>query len=209
LADKNKAVYNPFYPTKRTLFTFQTLIKRFEKNVGFNFASSKKIESIIKQQYYNNELIDSLTRITAIENSGPKFVYSHLFIPHHPFYFDRNRKEIPLEKLTDSFTMNKSAYIDYLIYSNKKILELIDHIKSSSRKPPVIILISDHGFRQLPADTDHKYYFMNLNSVFLPNNNYSGFYEGMSNVNELRVILNSQFGQQLPLLKDSTIFLSE
>jgi len=209
LLNKKKAVINPFYPTERALFTAQTFINRFEKNVGFNFASSEKIERVIKSQYYNNNIVDSLTRMTPLIKSGPKFVYSHLFIPHHPFYFDRYGKEIPLEKLTDSFTMNKPAYIDYLIYSNKKLLELIDHIKASSENPPVIILISDHGFRQLPADTDHKYQFMNLNAVFLPNGDYSGFYEGMSNVNEFRVILNSQFGQRLPLLKDSTIYLSE
>jgi hypothetical protein len=209
LSDKKKAVYNPFYPTERALFTAQTFTKRFEKNVGFNFASREKIEKVIKSQYYNNNIVDSLTRMTSLIKSGPKFVYTHLFIPHHPFYFDRYGKEIPLEKLTDSFTMNKPAYIDYLIYSNKKLFELIDHIKASSATPPVIILISDHGFRQLPADTDHKYQFMNLNAVFLPNGDYSGFYEGMSNVNEFRVILNSQFGQRLPLLKDSTIYLSE
>jgi len=209
LSDKKNAVYNPFYPTERALFTAQTFTKRFEKNVGFNFASREKIERVIKSQYYNNNIVDSLTRMTSLIKSGPKFVYTHLFIPHHPFYFDRYGKEIPLEKLTDSFTMNKPAYIDYLIYSNKKLLELIDHIKASSATPPVIILISDHGFRQLPADTDHKYQFMNLNAVFLPNGDYSGFYEGMSNVNEFRVILNSQFGQRLPLLKDSTIYLSE
>jgi len=69
--------------------------------------------------------------------------------------------------------------------------------------------MSDHGFRQLADTTAKKYYFMNLNAVYLPAGNYSGFYDGMSNVNQFRVILNAQFGQKLPLLKDSIIFLRE
>jgi len=96
-----------------------------------------------------------------------------------------------------------------LKYSNRKLLELIDHIRKNSPRPPVIILMSDHGFRQLPEGSDQKYYFMNLNAVYLPNGNYAGFYDGMSNVNQFRVILNSQFNQKLPLLKDSTSFLVE
>jgi hypothetical protein len=50
---------------------------------------------------------------------------------------------------------------------------------------------------------------MNLCAVFLPGCNYSGFYDGLSPVNTFRVILNSQFGQQFSLLKDSSIFLYE
>jgi hypothetical protein len=54
---------------------------------------------------------------------------------------------------------------------------------------------------------DPKYHFMNLNSVYIPDGNYTGFYDGMLNVNQFRVILNSQFGQKLPLLKDYTSFI--
>ena len=43
----------------------------------------------------------------------------------------------------------------------------------------------------------------------MPDGNNSGFYDGMSNVNQFRVLLNSQFKQKLPLLKDSTNFLIE
>jgi len=50
---------------------------------------------------------------------------------------------------------------------------------------------------------------MNLNSILLPGKNYNGYYNGMSNINQLRILLNNEFGQKLPLLKDSTIFIAE
>ena len=71
--------------------------------------------------------------------------------------------------------------------------------------------MGDHGFREFGHETPEikKYYFMNLNSVYLPNKDYSRFYEGMSGVNQFRVILNTSFRQNLPLLKDSTIVIRE
>jgi len=116
---------------------------------------------------------------------------------------------MPVDDLSDKFAMNKQGYIEYLQYSNKKLLSLVDFIRTNSSRPPVIIVMADHGFRQLPVDVDRKYHFMNLNAVYFPGGNYSGFYDGMSNVNQFRVILNTLFRQDLPLLKDSTSFLTE
>lgn len=69
--------------------------------------------------------------------------------------------------------------------------------------------MGDHGFRQLTNDADRKYHFMNLDAVYFPNGNHNNFYDGMSAVNQFRVTLNTLFQQKLPLLKDSTHFLTE
>jgi hypothetical protein len=130
-------------------------------------------------------------------------------MPHYAYYFDSLGNKRPSIELTDDFKVNKQAYIQYLVYANKKLLQLVDFIKANSSKPPVIILMSDHGFRQYPHTVDGNYQFMNLNTVFFPDSNYSGFYPGMTNVNNFRVILNSQFGQKLTMLPDSTSFLKE
>jgi hypothetical protein len=104
---------------------------------------------------------------------------------------------------------DKARYIGYLKYANNQYLQLVDRILKDSKQPPVIIFISDHGFRQ-PADSPFKdQSFYNFCSVYLPDKNYQAFYPGISNVNLLRVILNQEFRQQLPLLKDSTIFLHD
>ncbi len=69
--------------------------------------------------------------------------------------------------------------------------------------------MGDHGFRHFIKPVAMEYHFMNLNSVYLPGNNYAGFYDSISGVNQFRIILNKQFNQQFPLLKDSSSFMIE
>ena len=210
LADKKKAVHNIFFSTYKSLLTNQTFVNRFIFHFGARFASRQKITDVKKNNLYNDIKIETLTRNTVLlKTSQPKFVYTHLKKPHHPYFFDSKGNEVPVDSLTDEFTMDKRAYIEYLQYSNKMLLDLVDFIKKKSAMPPVIMLLGDHGFRQLTGNVDKKYHFMNLNAVYFPNGNYAGFYDGMTNVNQFRVTLNSIFGQKLPLLKDSTSFLKE
>jgi hypothetical protein len=149
--------------------------------------------------------------MAQIKIKNPKFIYTHLALPHHPYYYDSSGTKSLYDSVTLSYPGGKNNYLQYLLYSNKKLLSLIDFIRKNNPTPPIIILMSDHGYRKFEKTekVDSKYYFMNLNTVFVPNGNYAGFYDGMSNVNQFRVILNSEFGQKLPLLKDSTSFLVE
>jgi hypothetical protein len=205
---KKKAVYNPYYPSGELLLTYHTLYMRLKRDLGFHFLSVKEIEQIQRHHQYNNKKLEELLHDVALKSDvTPKLVYTHLAMPHHPYYYDRNGREYPYAQLTDSFTMSKTGYTDYLLYANNKLLQLIDHIRASSKNPPVIMLISDHGFRQVAAGVPEHYWFSNLQAVYLPGQDYSRFYHGMSNVNLGRVVLNTQFRQQLPMLKDSTSFL--
>ncbi len=194
------------------LITSQTFLSRFNRDVRFNLVTKFKIKSEIKrityyQQESNERIINELKRIARSKADRPKLIYTHLLMPHYPYYFDRNGKPRTLEfLLKEENHYNKEAYIEYLHYSNNKFLEMIDLIISNAKHPPLIIFMSDHGFREY-GKGDPSYYFMNFNSVLLPNRNYSGFYEGMTNVNQFRTILNSQFGQKMPMLKDSTSML--
>ncbi len=207
-----KPITPAFLPKRKALITAQTFTNRANKALWFSFASKQKIKNILNHNLYNNLEIDTLLRDNVKKkNETPKFVYTHFLMPHYPYYFDSSGKRITPPGMMDENKVDKKAYIEYLVYCNKKLLDLVDSIKTNSRQPPIIILMSDHGFRQFEADekVDNKYQFMNINAIFIPNGNYSGFYDGMSNVNQFRVLLNSQFEQKLPLLKDSTSFLSE
>lgn len=209
-ANKKKNFHNFFFPSTNSLLTNQTFVKRFIYHFGTRFVSKQKIIDIKKNNLYNDIKIEELTRKTVlVKEDQPRFIYTHLKKPHHPYYFDIDGNEIPVDSLTDEFTMDRKAYIEYLQYSNRKILDLVDFIRKNSTNPPVIILMGDHGFRQLAEDVDKKYWFINLNAIYFPEGNYTSFYDGMTNVNQFRVILNSLFDQQLPLLKDSTSFLFE
>ncbi|MEO5946233.1 MAG: hypothetical protein ABIP79_05415 [Chitinophagaceae bacterium] len=209
------AVTNPtFLLAKTRTITSQTLSGRISRDLWYHLATDLKLKSVINNYVYrqlnNNNKVFKLTEDVVVKESVlPKFVYSHLIIPHNPYYFDKDGNPAPIEKLTDYSGANRKDYIEYLQYANKKLLSLIDHIKNKSSQPPIIILMGDHGFRQFNDSTEKKYQFMNLSSIFLPNANYSGFYDSSSLVNQMRIFLNTQFNQKLPLLKDSTVFIQQ
>jgi Sulfatase len=209
-----------FIAGKTIPITSQTFLARLRRDLGYHLITTLKLKWVMKKFYYddlyNNEKVYELTMsVAAKKNKKPKFVYTHLVMPHYRYYFDSIGNATPFEKIIDdNYCADKDAYIEYLQYANKKLLALLDSIKKTSASPPVIILMSDHGYHQFLSDedikkVDKKYYFMTLNAVYFPNGNYSLFYDSMSNVNQFRVVLNSLFRQNLPLLKDSTIFLAQ
>lgn len=212
-ANKDNFIVSNFFASKKELFISQTFISRFMASVGYHFfTNAKKIKLEKDRHLYNNLKIESATRkIATSKNIHPKLVYTHFTLPHFPYYVDSAGKRKPYNEETYSYPMEKADYIQYLLHANKLLLGLIDHIQSSatSNEPPIIILMSDHGYRQFTEKVDQSYYFMNFNAINLPSGNYTGFYKGMSNVNQFRVILNTEFNQKLPLLKDSTSFLIE
>jgi len=150
---------------------------------------------------YNNALLNFF-QDSSLKTSKPKFVYAHFLMPHFPHLLDDNGQLVDAK-----MQYSQDSYLGYLKYCNKKITTVIDKILSSSRTPPIILLMSDHGFRGFSTPTDPKYYFMNLNAVYLPDQNYDGWYDGMSNVNQFRILLNEKFHQNLPLLRDTSIRL--
>jgi hypothetical protein len=208
-ANQPPAVSNPSFQSKKALFTFQTFIHRIIYDIGFHFVPKPLVEELHKKHLLNNREIEKLTKNIAMQKTGKaKFVYAHFAMPHPPYYLDSLGKETGLETSPASKT-DRNAYIQYLVYTNKKVLELVDHIRNTSSTPPIVMVMSDHGFRQFDTDVEQRYHFMNLNAVYFPDGNYKGFYDGMSNVNQFRVIFNSQFHQKLPLLKDSSTFIRE
>ena len=129
-------------------------------------------------------------------------------MPHYPYLFDRNGNQLSFEESQQE--IRKDLYLDYLQYCNKQCLALTDSILKKDKTGPIIILMSDHGFTKYdPSAIDASYNFDNMINIYLPDKNYSGFPDTISNVNLFRFILNKQFKQRLPLLKDSTIFLKE
>jgi hypothetical protein len=192
----------------------QTFTSRISKELFYHLVTDLKLDFAIEQTAYsdkeNNELLYELTQKVVSKNERPKFVYTHLVLPHFPYYYDSTGKEYSLETIqSDSHKVDQQAYVSYLKYSNKLLLQLIDHIQVNSAKPPVIVLISDHGFREFDKPVPEKYHYNNINAVYFPNGNYQSFYKGMSSINEFRVLLNNCFRQNLPLLRDSTSFIIE
>jgi hypothetical protein len=207
--------YTAFLPYGIKLITAQTfagrLLEDFQNDVKEGKYGLTKLQRklVYEDLRFNNRMIDLTVKMASQKAASPKFVYAHLMIPHFPHYFDSKGNLMPMNKLTVGGNSNRADYVEYLQYGNAKLLQLVDSILIKSTSPPVIILLSDHGFQHPGKDISRSYDFVNLNAVYFPGRNYNLLYDSISNVNEFRVILNSCLGQQLPLLKDSTYNLRD
>ena len=202
--------YKDFLPYGTKLITASTFTGRLIRDLRSSILEGKLGSGSMRKKiayeylHFNDTILKWTNAVTTINDHNPKFIYSHLMLPHFPYYFDSLGNPLPIQKLSGFRKTDANDYTGYLKYGNKKILELVDHILSTSLRPPVIMLLSDHGFRHPDKKIDRKYDFMNLNAVYIPGKNYSLFSDSMSNVNQFRVLFNSCFGLKLPLLKDST-----
>ncbi len=203
-----------FLPLKTKLITGQTLWERVKKDIGhLLLAGPFEISWLSNDLIYaagktTDTLLARTIRETQIQSASPRFVYTHLYLPHPPFYVDRNghRKDLSTllrEKATDP----ASAYLDYLPYANNRILELISAIRSPKLRPSVIILLSDHGFRG--HGQNGKYDFMNYSAMGWPDSAHIHFKDSMTNVNVFPRLLNDLFDEGIPLHMDSLIRLQD
>jgi hypothetical protein len=186
-------------------FNMRTLTASIYKDINkrfFRTGASK--DDRLTDLNYNKNTIDFLLKKISFTSGRPKFIYAHLLMPHSPYFFNEDgRLNPPAERNSES------SYLGYLKYCNKQIEIVIKKIFESSKKPPIILLLSDHGYRGGPAAASKEYFFMNLSAIYLPDKNYGSLYDGISLPNQIRTVLNSQFGQTLPLIRDTTILLKE
>jgi hypothetical protein len=132
---------------------------------------------------------------------GDLFVFAHFVIPHPPYRFGPNGEWL------DGRPENlQTAYIGQVVFINREILQVIDTILAKSETPPIIIIQGDHGPPpQLAPSSAHKMPI--LNAYYLPGVDADKvLYSAISPVNTFRVILNSYFEQDLPLLEDISYY---
>jgi arylsulfatase A-like enzyme len=191
----------------------ETFFGRLYRDIGFNLITKYKFKPEMRRVVQNSltkteKIFQRTRKVSSTISKVPRFIYAHFQMPHYPYYLDKNGNYNNFNVILEENWSQQKEYLGYLQYCNKRFLELIDQILAKSKQPPLIVFMSDHGFREFASDeVNHEYYFMNINAIYLPSKNYQNFYDGMSNVNQFRVILNTEFGQRLPLLKDSSIFI--
>ena len=200
----------------KDMIVSHTLWSRLNKDLRYHLVTTFKMESEINRMAHfihrcNQLLLSQLLNDAKEQTGRPKFVYTHLTMPHYPYYFRKDGKANPVEVLMEGQQVRKKEYLEYLQYSNALFLETIDQILTKSKKPPIILFMGDHGFREFTDgfEKNAPFYYMNLNAVLVPNSNYKEFYNGISGVNQFRALLNTSFGQHIPYLKDSSILLYE
>jgi len=147
---------------------------------------------------------NSAARLASLP--GPKFVFMHIISPHPPFVFGQNGSKLVPSTYIDqngNYTLEKyqQGYRDAVPFDDQELEKTISTLISNSTRPVVIVLQTDTG----PWFTRGPDQFTILNAYFMPDQT-DQLYPGISPVNSFRVILNSYFGANLPLLKDQSYY---
>jgi hypothetical protein len=199
-------------PSKLQLINSKTLYYRIARSLPRFLAKKTKLEWFIKNEHEqillsNNERMAKTLQEAAKGDSIPTFTYMHLQMPHAPYAFDSTGKPmVPFwqRKLYSSMDED-NAYLQYLVYTNKRITHYLDKLMVATHGRAVIILMSDHGYKA-PVRKENKIIYQTLNAVYIPGKSSVGWYNGMTNVNQFRLVFNALFNSNLPLLEDSILY---
>jgi hypothetical protein len=148
---------------------------------------------------------------------GHYFLFAHIYSPHIPFLYGPDGEELSYHGNLNLYwyEVRPENYIEYythqIDYLNQVVLDTIDAILDSTRKPVVIILQSDHGDekfldRDAPTTQGVKVRSAILNAFYFSDQSYDGFYPTMTPVNTFRLVFNHWFGTRYPLLSDKVFF---
>ena len=170
--------------------------------------------------------LDNLGKVAGTFQS-PKFVFAHVEIPHPPFVFGPNGEPRNTEiRLYDhdgsdlirpgrlSLEEYRRYYIDQIIFINGRMQKVINEILDSSKRPPIIMILGDHGPRSMTdwenmEKTNVHECMSNLNAYYLPENGDKLLYPEITMVNSFRVILHHYFGESCALLPDKSYFSND
>lgn len=154
---------------------------------------------------YNQEVIKR-SHQTIQNEKRPLFMYMHLMAPHGPFLRDSSGQ---LKNIGKAFSeQNKgfkiTSYLEYLAYCNAVSLRMVDSIKAHNPNS-IIILLSDHGLRNLKQGDRKNAEFNNFLAVYSPSKQGFKIPDSLCTVNVFRLLLNEYFDQKLPLLENRMI----
>ncbi|NJO24577.1 MAG: LTA synthase family protein [Bacteroidia bacterium] len=205
--------YNSFVPLGANIITNKTLYNRLLKTLSVAMANNHNLRwmqdwahgKIFKN---NSAAMEESLKIAVQEKKQPVFTYVHLMMPHVPLAFDSAGNRMFVKYNADNYPVAgyENAYLQYLVYTNKKMQQYITTLQQATRGNAVILLMGDHGYRGLNCSYEKKMQFSTLNAVYLPGKNYNDWYNTMSNVNQLRVLLNTVFGEKIGMVKDGVVF---
>lgn len=120
-------------------------------------------------------------------NDNPQYKFVHAYAPHAPYFFDELGNKINSSEYHDI-----RHFFTYTKYIDKKIIQLIDKIKSKMKKNSIIIIHSDHP--GIGA-------FNILCAIYFPNyNDHKCIPEDGTLVNLFRYLFNNLFATDYKIL---------
>ena len=146
---------------------------------------------------HRNMILSTVERVGNMQDvASPKFIYSHLMIPHRPYLFDAQGNAVDSE-----FYRNWDYYQGYWVYATGIIEQMVENILADAdpQNPPVIILQSDHGARLHRDGYTFDYQSNILYAVYMPGFDTSTLSQDENPVNTFPLIFNHYFGENIML----------
>ena len=204
---KDADLYVDFQRPVTSLTEFESLLLDTTMfRVASDFRSSSQADASHKdlRRLRIFSLLENIKKLP--QRDGNLFVFAHLVVPHLPYTFGPNGEVPAFQGKNATHEEIGAAYVDQVKFVNKEILKVIDTLMQDSEIPPVIIVQGDHG--PLPDLTEEPSQRLPiLNAYYLPGVQTDKIlYPSVSPVNSFRVVLNSYFVQNLPLLEDLSYF---
>lgn len=198
---KTNLLFSPFIEPFEYLYVENSIFKVvIDTESGFLYRGFSKLYFPFSEQETRvKNIFKTLPEISEIP--GPKFVFVHLEIPHHPFIFlpdgsiNPDHRFYPGIYMPEDTKLMGEGYINQVKFVNAEIMTIIDEIQNNSTIPPVIILQGDHGLQG--GDRLNI-----LNAISIPNAGEGTFYASISPVNTFRAVFNETYGTDLPYLDD-------
>ncbi|MGE5107064.1 MAG: sulfatase-like hydrolase/transferase, partial [Sphingobacteriales bacterium] len=196
-------------PSQRSLISNRNMYYQVKKNLPYFLAHDAKIarfaNDLDSRNIWINELRLSKTLKDAIQMKQPVFSYLHLNMPHVPYAYDSSGNNV-LNKWYGNLSQQQrdSMYLQYLVYTNKRIISFVDSLQRVTNNKSVIILASDHGYRNAYVKKFVLAY-QNFFAIYEPVAHKSFQRDSITSVNTFRLLFNDLFNKQYPLLKDSLV----
>jgi hypothetical protein len=207
---------NSFLPVHIQLLSDKILHNRLIRTMNWLFITGKWSFNPLRKKYlyqhdnHNRDIEKMVRQLAAEKKTSPVFCYAHFMMPHGPYYTDSVGNYFNEEIIaTQRWVGNKTLFLGYLQYTNTVIESLVDII-SSNDPGAIIIIMSDHGKRDIKnEDPAAASRYNNICAVRFPDNNYEDLHEKFSAVNFFRYVFNCEYGQYLPYVKDSIITIRQ
>jgi hypothetical protein len=213
-ADENTYTTNPDAETDFTAILDQTT---FSPVMASLLPHTSPIIPKTDQIHINSALLEQRVLARMPDEPSPKFVFSHILLPHPPYVFNEDGS-YPTPEEQKSRT-EAVAHNIQLAYTNNFIKAEVDRLLAVPEdRRPIIVIQADEGpytyrynhdkegfdwTQATPEELESK--FGILDALYLPGAPAAGAplpYPTMTPVNTFRLIFDEFYGQSYPLLPD-------
>jgi hypothetical protein len=139
----------------------------------------------------------------------PVYVFVHILVPHGPYVFAPDGR--CLTQKESAARGDRQGYIDQIAYADRIIEDVVTALQEREGPSPVILIQADEGpfpsrDNQIPwqeaSSEELRIKLGILNAVYYPNGDYELLRNDMTPVNSYRLLFNTFFNTDLPILPD-------